>query len=120
MLQLRQGSQVDDHGEGVVEIGSVDIGGASEAQIDSVACLIVNNFCHQSHSVEQGTCVYHHFVSSILVAHDLHQVVVFQFEYKLLESKFVGEYFLPLVVLGRRNDFFVFIDCDSHSWQHAD
>ena len=79
MLQLRQGSQIDDHGEGVVEIGSVDIGGTSETQIDSVACLIVDNFGNQSHSVEQGTCVHHHFVGSILVTHDLDQVVVVQF-----------------------------------------
>ena len=52
MLQLQEESQVDDHGEGVMEIGSVDLGWARQTQINSIACLIVDDLCHQFHSID--------------------------------------------------------------------
>lgn len=69
----------------MVEIGGVDVIGTSQSQVHSIAALVEDYLSHQPHSIQQHACIHHHLITSILMSHYLHQIIILQPHNKLIQ-----------------------------------
>ncbi len=60
----------------MMEIGYVGIAGSSEAHIDAVCCLVINNLGHHLESIGQFACEGHLFMVPAILPKDFDQVVI--------------------------------------------
>jgi hypothetical protein len=84
LAELINGSQIDNHGEGMMEIRSINVGRAGKPQVHSVAILVKDNLGNQFYPVQKDTCVHHHFIAAVFVPYNFDQIVIIQLLNELL------------------------------------
>lgn len=93
-------SQVNNDRQGMVEVRNVEVIRSSQAHVDSVGSLVIDDLGHHLESVGQSTGEGHLLVVPAVLPEDFHQVVVQQLLDKLIRSESVIQDLLSFYVLG--------------------